>query len=106
MPTVEHFSRCVCKRVSNFASKLHLLTVPHEGNLLVLEAWSWTTVSDLMAVLLQVLYEAMADKQTRKSRAQALQVLGRLFQQAALAATAAASAQVCPQLLVCILPVG
>lgn len=37
---------------------------------------------------LQVLYEAMADKQTRKSRAQALQVLGRLFQQAALAATA------------------
>ena len=32
----------------------------------------------------------MADKQTRKSRAQALQVLGRLFQQAALAATAGA----------------
>lgn len=47
----------------------------------------------LRHVCKKVLYEAMADKQTRKSRAQALQVLGRLFQQAALAATAAASAQ-------------
>lgn len=44
----------------------------------------------LRHVCKKVLYEAMADKQTRKSRAQALQVLGRLFQQAALAATAGA----------------
>jgi len=47
-----------------------------------------------------VLYEAMADKQTRKSRAQALQVLGRLFQQAALAATAGTS-QVRGNYLIC-----
>ncbi|DBA91090.1 TPA: hypothetical protein ACH3X1_016055 [Trebouxia sp. C0004] len=47
--------------------------------------------STLRHVCKKVLYEAMADKQTRKSRAQALQVLGRLFQQAALAATAGTS---------------
>lgn len=38
--------------------------------------------------LLQVLSEATATKQTRKARAQGLQVLGHLFQQAALAANA------------------
>ena len=36
----------------------------------------------------------MADKQTRKSRAQALQVLGRLFQDASVTAVAG-SPQVC-----------
>ena len=41
--------------------------------------------------MMQVLYDAMADKQTRKSRAQALQVLGQLFQQAAATALAAAA---------------
>lgn len=38
--------------------------------------------------VLQVLSEATATKQTRKARAQGLQVLGHLFQQAALAANA------------------
>ena len=44
--------------------------------------------------LSQVLNEAMSDKQTRKSRAQALQVLGRLFQDAAMTAISG-SPQVC-----------
>lgn len=61
---------------------------------LMLDAMWAANVLDIENILRhvckKVLYEAMADKQTRKSRAQALQVLGRLFQQAALAATAGA----------------
>ena len=47
-----------------------------------------------MMCFAQVLSEATASKQARKSRAQGLQVLGSLFQQAALAANANAP-QVC-----------
>lgn len=48
----------------------------------------------IVMFFVQVLSEATASKQARKSRAQGLQVLGRLFQQAALAANANAP-QVC-----------